>query len=428
MVKAAEGAAEVVVIGAGIVGLMAARALAADGRQVTVIDRDEPARGASFGNAGVLAFSEILPLASPGSLRRAPKWLVDPLGPLSVRPSYALSLAPWLLRFFRASGRKPYAAALKAQTALMHLAIAEMDAAIAAAGLERFVRTTGSLDLYDSAADRAAAEPEWRLRRAAGFASQPVSGEELQAIQPGLARRYVHGVFAPDGRQIQNPFEFASALAAWLAANGVRFVNGVVARVVPSSSSDSGPSAAVQTEDGDIFAARSVVIAAGAWSKSLAAALGDPVPLDTERGYNTTLPRPNFELRRHLYFNGHGFVASPLADGAIRVGGAVEFAGLTAPPNFARSRALLEKAKAFMPGLSADGGTEWMGFRPSMPDSLPVIGRARSTPVVIYAFGHGHLGLTQSAATGRLVADLVAERTPPIDLAPYRPGRFFGKG
>ena len=427
MVRAQQEAAEVVVVGAGIVGLMTARSLAADGWQVTVIDRGDPGRGASFGNAGVLAFPEILPLASPGSLKRAPKWLVDPLGPLSVRPSYALAIAPWLFRFFRASARKPYAAALKAQAQLMHIAISEMDAAITEAGLERFIRTTGSLDLYDSARDRAAAGPEWRLRRAAGFASREVSGKELKEIQPGLAPQFTHGVFAPEGRQVQNPYEFASALAAWLATRGVRFVKAAVARVVPSSSGDSGPSAAVQTEAGDIFAARSVVIAGGAWSKILAAGLGDPVPLDTERGYNTTLPRPNFDLRRQLYFNGHGFVVSPLADGAIRVGGAVEFAGLTAAPNFARAKALLEKAQAFMPGLSSEGGQEWMGFRPSMPDSLPVIGRARSSPSVIYAFGHGHLGLTQSAGTGRLVADLVADRTAPIDLAPYRPGRFFGK-
>ena len=427
VVKGQQEAADVVVVGAGIVGLMAARALCIEGLRVTVIDRDEPARGASFGNAGVLAFPEILPLASPGSLKRAPQWLVDPLGPLSVRPSYALAIAPWLFRFFRASGRKPYAAALKAQAALMQLAVAEMEAAIAGAGLERFVKTTGSLDLYDSARDRKAAEPEWRLRRAAGFASQEVEGDELRAIQPGLAPQFTHGVFAPDGRQVQNPYEFADALATRLAQDGVRFVRGAVARVVPSSSGGSGPTTVVQTDDGGIFAAQSVVIAAGAWSKTLAAALGDPVPLDTERGYNTTLPRPDFDLRRHLYFNGHGFVVSPLAGGAIRVGGAVEFAGLNAAPNFARAKALLSKAQAFMPGLSAEGGKEWMGFRPSMPDSLPVIGRARSAPSVIYAFGHGHLGLTQSAGTGRLVADLIAGRTPPIDTAAYRPGRFFAK-
>ena len=176
----------------------------------------------------------------------------------------------------------------------MHIAISEMDAAITEAGLERFIRTTGSLDLYDSARDRAAAGPEWRLRRAAGFASREVSGKELKEIQPGLAPQFTHGVFAPEGRQVQNPYEFASALAAWLATRGVRFVKAAVARVVPSSSGDSGPSAAVQTEAGDIFAARSVVIAGGAWSKTLAAGLGDPVPLDTERGYNTTLAPAEF--------------------------------------------------------------------------------------------------------------------------------------
>ncbi|MBN9275726.1 MAG: FAD-binding oxidoreductase, partial [Mesorhizobium sp.] len=150
---------------------------------------------------------------------------------------------------------------------------------------------------------------------------------------------------------------------------------------------------------------------------------GDRIPLETERGYNTTLPVGAFDLKRQITFAGHGFVVSPLVTG-VRIGGAVELAGLKRPPNYARSKAMLEKAKLFLPGLKAEGGREWMGYRPSLPDSLPVIGRARQARNVVYAFGHGHLGLTQSAAAGRLVRDLICEKTSPIDLAPFSPQRF----
>ena len=417
---AGEGA-ETIVIGAGIVGLMAARALLKDGRRVTVLDRGEPGHGASFGNAGVLAFPEVLPLASMDSLKQAPKWLFDPLGPLSVRPAYALKIAPWLFHFFRSAEKPSYDEALAAQSPLMRLAEAEMDAALAETGLSGFVKRVGALDLFESEAAFRAAQHEWTLRGQAGFEGRPLTGAELAEAQPGLNPRFTHGMLFEKGRQVQNPYELTAALAQWLAGEGVSVRKGEVARI---ETQDSKRGATLILESGERLVASSLVIAAGAWSKPLAKGLGDRLPLDTERGYNTTLPRPNFDLKRQLYFGGHGFVASPLADGAVRIGGAVEFAGLDLAPNFARSKAMLKKAKAFLPGLSDEGGTEWMGFRPSMPDSLPVIGRSRASRDIVYAFGHGHLGLTQSAGTGRLVADLLTGREPAIDVSPFRPGRF----
>ena len=175
--------------------------------------------------------------------------------------------------------------------------------------------------------------------------------------------------------------------------------------------------------NGETMLARQVVIACGAWSKNLVAGLGDSVPLDTERGYNTTLPADAFPLQRQLIFGGHGFVVTPL-DNGIRIGGAVELGGLELPPNYARADAMLKKAASFMPGLKTDGGKQWMGFRPSLPDSLPVIGRSTASPDIVYAFGHGHLGLTQSAATARLIADLISDKAPAIDITPFAADRF----
>jgi D-amino-acid dehydrogenase len=201
-------------------------------------------------------------------------------------------------------------------------------------------------------------------------------------------------------------------------AAGATLIRGEVAVINPA---DAG--ATVRLKDGSTLSATAVAVAAGIWSKPLAAALGDPVPLETERGYNTTLPSGAFDVRRQLIFGGHGFVVSRLTTG-IRIGGAVELAGLKLPPNHARAEAMLKKTAAFLPGLRTEGGKQWMGFRPSLPDSLPVIGPSRASRHIVYAFGHGHLGLTQSAGTGRLVADLVAGAPLPIDIVPFRAQRF----
>src|SRR5690606_5359317 len=177
------------------------------------------------------------------------------------------------------------------------------------------------------------------------------------------------------------------------------------------------------TSDGRTFLSQKLVIAAGAWSHRFARGFGDSIPLETERGYNTTLPPGAFDVRRQLTFPGHGFVITPLETG-IRIGGAVELGGLRRPPNYARSEAMLAKAAAFLPGLKTEGGRQWMGYRPSLPDSLPVIDRARSSPHVFYAFGHGHLGLTQAAATARLIRELVLEQDTSIDIHAFKAGRF----
>jgi D-amino-acid dehydrogenase len=180
---------------------------------------------------------------------------------------------------------------------------------------------------------------------------------------------------------------------------------------------------AIETDDGASVSADRAVIAAGAWSRPFARAFGDRVPLDTERGYNTTLPSGTLGLSRPVMFEGEGFVTTPL-DTGDRVGGAVEFAGLDGAPNFARIDAILSRLKRFLPEARLERHTAWMGFRPSIPDSLPVIGRSRGDARIVYAFGHGHHGLTQAAITAELVAALIDDREPPLALTPFSPQRF----
>ena len=408
----------VAITGAGVIGLSAARAAQARGQTVTVIDRAGPAAGASAGNAGAFAFTDILPLASPGILRQAPRWLIDPLGPLSIPPAYALRIAPWLWRFWRACAPSAVAASTTAQTALMDLSKAELEPFLHATGTQDMLAKRGNLQVYESEGEFRASFPGWQARTDHGIEFHHLTAREMADIQPGLSSRFTHGTFTPGWYSIADPKLYTLALADRFRANGGDIRIGQATAIDPTPTG-----AAIRLADGTTLQAGKVVICAGAHSHHLARTLGDRIPLETERGYNTTLPADAFDLRMQITFGGHGFVVSRLSTG-IRVGGAVELGGLTLPPNYKRSDAMLQKAKSFLPDLKTADGVQWMGLRPSLPDSLPAIGPARRCPHVIYAFGHGHLGLTQSAGTARIVADLLTGAPAPIDLAPFNPHRF----
>ena len=407
-----------VVIGAGVVGLSAAIALEARGLAVTVLEREAPAAGASAGNAGAFAFTDILPLASPGILRKAPKWLLDPLGPLSIPPSYAMQIAPWMFRFWRACSASRVAHSTAAQTALMDLSKAALEPFLTETGTASMLRKEGNLQVYESQAELDASLPGWKARAEHGIEFRHMDAAGMAEIQPGLAPRFTHGTFTPGWYSIADPKLYTLALADHFRTRG-----GVIERAEVSGLKAIDGGVEIATTDGRTRRVERVVLAAGAFSHLLARGLGENIPLETERGYNTTLPADAFDLRTQVTFGGHGFVVTRLSTG-IRVGGAVELGGLKLPPNFRRSEAMLEKARRFLPGLKPDGGVQWMGFRPSMPDSLPAIGRARATANVVYAFGHGHLGLTQSAGTARLVAELLTGQPTSIDIAPFSPQRF----
>lgn len=409
---------DVVVVGGGIIGIAVASALVDRGRDVTIVDRTGICVETSAGNAAALAFSDILPLAQKGMIGQVPRWLADPLGPLSISPAYLPHLMPWLWKFWRAGRPANYSASVTAQAAMMQLAEREWMALMQRSGTRPLLREDGCLELYESEAEWQASLKGWAERQEHGIEFRHVRGADLAALQPGLSDRFVAGTFVPGWKTVANPQRLGKAIWHHAEGGGARFLQGDVKAL---GLEDGQPH--LRLADGRSLRAVTLVIAAGAWSHRLARHFGDRIPLETERGYNTTLPAGAFELKRQLVFSRHGFVVTPLEDG-IRVGGAVEFAGLKRPPNYARARAMLEKAQRFMPGLDGSSGREWMGYRPSLPDTLPVIGTSPGAPNVLYAFGHGHLGLTQSAATGRLIADLVSGQAPAIDLSHFRPDRF----
>jgi len=412
-----DGAGDVAVVGAGIVGICAAALLSEAGYSVTVYDRTGVCEETSSGNASAFAFSDVLPLAHKGMMKNLPRWLADPLGPLAIRPSYLPKLVPWLWRFWRAGSPRHFEASLAAQAAMMKLAEPEWMELLDRSGTRHMLREDGSLELYGSEAEFRASLPGWQARDRYAIPYRHIEGEELAALQPGLSSQFHKATFLPGWKTSIDPKLLGKAVWAYAETIGARFKRGEVTGVEASQNG-----VTLRFTDGATASAGKVLIAAGAWSHRLAAQLGDRIPLETERGYNTTLPVDAFDVKRQLVFPGHGFVITPLSTG-LRVGGAVELAGLELPPNYARSKAMLEKAKRFLPGLKTEGGREWMGYRPSLPDSLPVIGRSRA-PNVVYAFGHGHLGKTQAAATARLIRNLISGEDPAIDISPFSPQRF----
>lgn len=403
---------DVIVIGAGVVGLSIALAAQTRGFSVRVIDREDVCAGASAGNAGAFAFTDIFPLASPRVMRQAPKWLLDPLGPLTIPPRYAMQIAPWMLRFWRASWPAQVLASTIAQTSLMAFSKAALEPFLAAHGLATMLRRDGQLQVYEGQAEFDASLPNWATRAEAGITFEHLAGCAIADRQPGLDVRFTHATFTPGWFSISDPKDYVLALADRFRAHDGEIIIAEATHLLPDG---------VNTTAGKMTGR--VVLAAGAFSHHLALTAGVKIPLETERGYNTTLPLNAIDLRCQVTFGGHGFVISKLSSG-IRVGGAVELGGLKLPPNYARADAMLTKAKRFMPDLDTTNGVQWMGFRPSMPDSLPAIGPLPGQPNTICAFGHGHLGLTQSAGSAAIVADLLEGEAPSVDLAPFAPSRF----
>lgn len=409
---------DIAIIGAGVVGLAIAEALQAEGREVTLIDPADPGMGASYGNAGTIADYAVAPVGTPDVLRNLPSLLFSRSSPLAIRHSALPSLAPWLLRFALQSLPKPAARNARALAALLQDAGPLWQDLAARIDAPAILQPRGCLYLYRTPAQVRAAGSEMAGRRALGVAAEDISGAELSQLEPRLPPM-AGATFFPDAIFLNDPGLMMRALAAHVTAAAPP----VRAEVTRLSRTASG---VVLEGPGLRLMARRVILAAGAHSRALARQAGDRVPLDTERGYHVEWDLPTGalpHLTRPSCLTERGFYLCPMA-GRLRAVGTVELGGLTAPPSPHRIARLVEGARTVFPDLPETPDRSWMGFRPSMPDSLPVIGPSRGGAEVIHAFGHGHLGVTLAPVTAALVADLVAGRAPRRDLAPLSPRRF----
>jgi len=408
--------AEVAIIGAGVIGLAIAHRLTAEGHEVVIIDPAPPGAGASYGNAGTIADYAVQPVGTPDVLRALPSLLFDRNSPLSIRRAALPSLAPWLLRFARQS--LPAAARRNAVAiaGLMAEALPGWEALARQIGGEGLMQRKGCLYLYETAAGFRAAQQDLAFRREIGVSVEMLDQDETAAMEPGLPSLPGGAAYFPKAVFMSDPGQMMGLLAK-AAFSGE--VGHIVARVDRLERHQGGVKL---TGAGLNMTARRVVIAAGAHSKGLARQAGDLVPLDTERGYHVEWDMEAPKLNRPCCPTSRGFYFCPMT-GRLRVAGTVELGGLTAPPSRHRIEKLIEGARAFFPDLGQPD-RDWMGFRPSMPDSLPVIGPSRGGAEVIHAYGHGHVGLTLAPVTARMVADLVAGRAPETAIETCLPTRF----
>lgn len=407
----------IAIVGAGIVGLAATHALLDGGHQVTLVDPGDNENRPTNGNAGWIAHTDIMPLASPKAWRNLPRWMMDPLGPLTIRPSYLPALAPWLFRFVLASSPARIKSSITAIRSINAQALPAWKALLASLNLDH-LREKGILSVWRDKAHFAAAGDVLARQREFGIPLEVLSPEDLKALEPAL-HNVAAAVLYPTACNVSDPALLAADLLRLALERGAVQVKAKALAVEPASDT-----IRIRVDGAEDVTADRVLISAGVWSRELAKQLGDSIPLDTERGYNATYASGTFGVNRPIVFEGEGFVVSNL-DTGDRVGGAVEFAGTTAPPNHERTTAMITRLKRFLPHFDeTQPARRWMGFRPSIPDSLPVIGQASRDKRVVYAFGHGHHGLTQAAITARLVAELIEDRPASIDLTPFSAQRF----
>lgn len=408
---------DIVVVGAGIIGVACALQLARLGRHVVVVDQQAPGRGASYGNAGHLATEQVFPIADVSILKRLPGMLLDPMGPLRLDWKYLPHALPWFLRLLWNLRPASYQRTVAGIRTLNEGSLGAWQRLLHSIGRPQLLREDGSLLVFEQADSRPALEA---LQRRMQQQQVPVafwSGDAIRQAAPQLSEHLQGGLFFPGTGHFIDPYHVACELVQAAKAQGVQFLQ---REVKDARLEEHGVSL---TTDQGALSARQVLIACGAHSAKLTAALtGKKIPLDTERGYHLMLPHEQHRLPFAVTSLERKFIMTPMTDG-LRLAGTVEFAGLDRPPNMQRAWQLHRLSKGlFRDDLSARDATPWMGFRPSLPDSLPIIDRVCEGKVLL-AFGHQHLGLTQAAVTAEMVREL-AGKDQVQSLTPYRLDRF----
>lgn len=405
-------------VGCGIVGTCCALYLQRDGHNVVIIDPGGPGEACSSGNAGQFVTGYCVPLGLPGIAREVPAMVLNPLGPLTIRWPYLPSLLPWLLRFLAASSSRRVDEISKALYRLNKDALNAFDPLLEQAGAKHLIQRNGRLDIYQSDSIFAKAQVKFDLLRRRGVRVETLDQKGIRELEPALANGCRQGVFYPESAHTTSPLELTQLLSEDFVRRGGEILR---ERVTDLRIASNGVWSVIT--DVDCHPADQLVLAAGAYSRPLAAKLGSRLPLEAERGYHLMLPQAGIKLQRAVVHGDRYFGLTPM-QGGLRLAGTVELASVHAEPNFDRADALFKVARQALPYLNGHGATRWMGCRPSMPDSLPVLGRSPVHPSVYFAFGHGHLGLTGAAVSGKIISDLVAHRVEDSQFEAYRANRF----
>jgi D-amino-acid dehydrogenase len=416
----------IVVIGAGAIGTISAIELLRDGHRVTIIEPSTPGgeQAASYGNAGWLSTHSVIPPAEPGTWKKVPKFLTDPLGPLAIRWSYLPKALPWLIKYLLSgwSEARVEATARALRTLLLDAPLLHKKLADEA-GVGHLIERQGVMHIYPSRAAFDTDRLGWSIRKRVGVTWMELSADEMRQREPDLHPRYQFGVLVEEAGRCRDPGGYVAALAAHARGLGAEFVTAKAKGLRLQGSR----LVSVDTDKGEI-ACDAAVVAAGAHSKPLAASIGDRLPLETERGYHVMIEGAQTGPRTSVMASDAKMVVN-WTDRGLRAAGQVEIAGLEAAPNWKRAEILRDHMISMFPKLPKDLPAarvrSWFGHRPSMPDGRPCIGYSSASRDVVYAFGHGHVGLVGSARTGRVVAQLVGGRAAEIPVTPFDPKRFL---
>lgn len=410
--------ADILIVGAGIIGLAIGVELHRRGRRVVVLDPDGPARGASYGNAGYLSPASVYPPASYVGLAGLPRLLLDRNGPLVVRPGHLPRFLPWALRMLAANRPGPQQAGVAAVTTLNLHSVRDYAPLLQAAAAQDLIDKRGSLAVCGSPQMLETYRRKALAQQALGFDCQVVDADEARALEPALGGEIAGGVFYADAARCADPGQLGERFAAFIAREGGQLVRSKATSLRPVGAQDW----IVHTPQRE-WRARRVIVAAGRWSDALMVPLGYKVPLESERGYHLMLPTPGVALNRPVVIADAFFTATPML-GGMRLAGTAEFAAADAPPDARRSWMLYDLARRHLPGLNADQARTWMGVRPALPDARPALGKASRHDGLYYCFGNHYQGLTQAATCARVMGHLLFDEPAPIALEPFDLKRF----
>ena len=409
---------KVTIVGAGIVGICTALSLLEKGCEVEVIDRDPPAEGASHGNAGVISPWTCVPQSMPGVWKNVPKWLLDPEGPVALRWSYLPKFLPWAFKFLAAGKEACLPAIADAMSALNRPNVDLYRRHLDGTGHEDLVASSMYVHVFRDPAGANLNQLAWRMRAERDVPMEVINEGELREVEPAISTDYKAAILLKDQARALDPRAIGKALAEKAQGMGAVFLQTPVHKITPAG----GGKWTLETGDGEMVASR-LVLAAGVWSARLLAPLGISVPLEAERGYHMIFQDPGITVNNSIMETDAKFVASSMQSG-VRFAGTAEFAGIDAEPDYRRARIFAKLGKRLFPGMNIDSPIEWMGRRPSFPDSLPCLGEVPGHAGLFAAFGHSHYGFGMAPNTGRVVAEVVSGATPNIDMAPYRIDRF----
>lgn len=410
---------KVLVVGGGVIGICSAYYLSAQGMPVTVLEKGEIAAGCSYGNAGLIVPSYAIPLAAPGVLTRSLKWLLDTASPFYIEPRLNLDLLLWLCRFAWACRHGPMYKAIPVLLALGRASAALLEELIAAGRLVCGYQKKGWLLLFDSQEGLREAVNEAALLRRYGVASEALDRAGVCQILPNVTDKVVGGIFYREDAHLA-PELFVQGVAVLAQRHGALLMTKT--EVLGFKTANRRITTVITTR-GDLQA-DTVVLAAGAWSPILARDLQIRLPIQAAKGYSLTVKAPSSSPPVPLYLTESKVAITPLGD-RLRFSGTLELAGLDMTVDLRRVAAIRQATDHYLNGLSEVKPLEiWRGLRPVTPDGLPIIGRSRHYENLIVATGHGMLGMTLGPITGKLVAQLVMEQKPDLDLQPLLPERF----